>query len=247
MNKKGKIIIVALIVSIIAIIFNYFISLNTIYFGSNTKAFIFGKKIIKLNINPKVVLKKVNYYNKQKAFKGYLKSDKDDNGYSYYIVTEHNKIVDTNDLIATGSMVKVNIVSSQDISVSINNLKLEEINKLFEINLVMENVIEYKNIMTDIDNDQTSEEVVYIKYLYNDVKTTKIFVLDDNEIYNIQELEVDYSDLANSSSQVYYLSNVIDINNDNIYEIIVGRIDGDSKPTYYDIYDYNNGIVKEIK
>ena len=47
MNKKGKIVIVLAIITIIVIGFCYYVSLNTVYLGNNTRAIVLGKKIIK--------------------------------------------------------------------------------------------------------------------------------------------------------------------------------------------------------
>lgn len=247
MNKKGRIIILLLILVVIVVAVKTFISLNTIYFGSNTKAIVVGNKIIKRNNYRKVLLKRVNYYKGGKKFKGYLKSTKDDIGYSYYVVSSNNKKNVIKDLVAAGSMVKLDFVSSSNYETSIDETNLKKINDVLDLSLETKNVVEYKNISFDIDNDETKENVIYIRYLVGNIRTTKIFVIDNDDAIDLVELEFDYSDIANSSNKVYYISDVVDINNDGKYEIIIGRIDGDSQPTYYDIYSYENGSIKEIK
>ena len=246
MNKKGKIVIVLAIITIIVIGFCYYVSLNTVYLGNNTRAIVLGKKIIKIKNNNKIVLRKVNYYKDGKRFDGYLKSTKDDNGYSYYAVSKYNKKVNTNDLLASGKMLKMNIVSSSNINTSLNDSTLSTINELLDLKLGSDNILEYKSITYDIDNDSSDENVVFVKYRVDTTITVKIFINDDSVI-DILEFENDFTNISSSSNKVYYLTSVADINNDKNFEIIVARIDGDSQPTYYDIYSYENGNIKEIK
>ncbi|MBR4830418.1 MAG: hypothetical protein IKZ96_01450 [Bacilli bacterium] len=244
MNKKGKIVILLVVILIIVIALNYFISSNTVYLGNNTKVLVIGNKIIKLKNNRKILLNKVSIYKDGKKFDGYLKSEKYDMGYSYYAVSKYNKKFNSNDLVASGKMVKMNAVSSSNIETSFN---VSEINSLLELKLENDNVIDYKKVTFDIDNDSNNEEIVFIKYIVDNIGTTKAFVVDNEDITDIVEFEYDYTDMVNIKNDVHYLSDVIDLNNDKKYEIILARIDGDSQPTYYDIYSYENGNIKEIK
>lgn len=244
MNKKGKIVILLIVITIIVIALSYFVSLNTVYLGSNTKVIVIGNKIIKIKNNRRIVLNKVNIYKDGKLFDGYLKSDKDDLGNSYYAVSKYNKKFNTNDLVVSGKMIKLNIVSPANIE---NSFNVSEINSLLELKLEEDNVIDYKKVTFDIDNDSSEEDVIFIIYRVENTRTTKAFVIDNEDITDIAEFEYDYTDMINSTNDVHYLSDVIDLNGDGKYEIILARIDGDSQPTYYDIYSYENGNVKEIK
>lgn len=247
MNKKGRIVIIFIIITIIVIALSYFINSNTVYFGSNTRALVVGKKIIKRYSNKNILLKKVNYYKDGKVFSGYLKSNKDDTGYDYYLVSKYNKKRNVDDILAAGSMIKINVISSDNIETFISEASLNQINQLLEINITTGDIVDYKKYTYDIDNDSSSEDVVFINYFIENVRTTKLFVIDDEDLQEIKEFEYDFADPVNSSNEIYYLSNVVDINKDGIYEIVVARIDGDSQPTFYDIYQYSNGTIKEIK
>ena len=246
MNKKGKIVIVLAILAIIVIGICYFISLNTVYFGNDTRAIILGKKIVKTYNNSKITLRNVYFYKDGKKSNVYLKSEKYDNGYSYYAITKYNKRIKTNDLLASGKLLKLDVVSPSNVNTYINDASLNETNELLDLKLESDNVIEYKNVTFDIDNDSNDENVVYIKYRMDTVITTKIFINDDN-VTDILEFENDFTDMENMSNQIYYLTDVVDLNGDKKYEIIVARIDGNSQPTFYDIYSYENGSIKEIK
>ena len=78
----------------------------------------------------------------------------------------------------------------------------------------------------------------------NDQFVTRIFINSNDNITDIINYEYD---IDQDSSISYGLAGLIDFNKDDNYEIIVSKVDGDSKPAYYSIYRYENGIIKELK
>ena len=244
MNKK-RVLIILLVLTIMIIAFKSYISLNTIYFGNFSKAIVIGKKVIKKDENRRIILKKVNAYKDDKIIDGYIKSEKVDIGYNYYLESNKNKKIDMKELIASGTMIKLDIPSSSNVDVLKNENTISKINNLLDLNLDDSELFDYKKITFDIDNDSEDEEVIYVNYLEDNYSKTNIFI-NDNSIIKVFEYKRDITNKI-ASYKTFKLSNIIDLNNDKNYEIIISRVDSDSQPPYYDIYSYKNGKVKEIK
>lgn len=244
MGKKRICIFLLLILVLIIIVFEV-ISFNTIYLGSNTRIIVIGGKIIKKYGNKKIVLKKVNYYKNGEKNKGYIKSKEYENGNYYYIVSKDNKTIDLDNLIAAGLMIKLKTPSSSVINTNKEEIDIDELNDDLNLDLSIEDVNYYKNITYDIDNDKSKEEIIYVSYVMDNYLKISIFIRDDNGIINVFEYGKDR--YSNEPQKAFMLSNIVDLNNDGNYEIIVSRVDKDSQPAYYDIYSYKNGKIKEIK
>ena len=247
MNKKSvKIVMFLVIITVVIIILQLFISMNTVYIGNNTRVISIGSKIYKYNKNKKIILKKIKVYKDGRTVKGFLKSTKADNEIEYHLVSSSNKKIDMKTVIASGQMVKLSVVDrTKDIN-TINDTLLNELNDMLDTELKIENVSRYNKITYDIDNDSIDEQVLYVSYLKDNISVDRIFIYDDNLI-DVVDYEFDYKDVMNLSQKAYDFVGLIDFNNDNKYEVVVSRVDGDSHPAYYDIYSYENGIVKEIK
>ena len=247
MNKKiWNIFWILLIITIIIMFLYFIIGMNTVFIGNNTRVLSIGSKIYKFRINNKILLKKVNVYKNNKVIDGFLKTRELDNENEYYLVSHNNKNIDVNDLIASGKMVMLNVIPSKNELNYINDSSLQEINDYFDTNLKPENVTAYKNLIYDIDNDSTNEQVIFISYVLNNISSDKI-IIKDNNITNIVDYNYDYKYVRSKPQKVFDFVGIIDFNKDEKYEIVISRINGDSQPKYYDIYSYNNGNVKKIK
>lgn len=247
MNKKSvKIFWVLLIITILVFVIQFIISSNTVYIGNNTRVLSIGSKIIKYNRNNSIILRKVNVYKGNRISKGYLKSTKADNENEYYLTSINNRNINVKTIVASGSMLKLSVIDPIDELNTITESKIHELNSILDVDLKTENIVKYKRIKYDIDNDSDDEEVLYISYVLNNISSDRI-IIKDNSIVKVVEYDFDYKDLQDKPQKAYGLVNIIDFNKDDIYEIVVSRVDGDSQPTYYDIYSYENGSIKKIK
>lgn len=246
MNKKSwNIIIILVIVTIIVIALHFLISLKTFYLGNYTKVITIGSKIIKVNSNTAIKLRKVKYYRNGNISKGFLKSYYVDGENEYYIASLNNKSLDIMDLVASGSLAKMDIVPPKNIDEDLTASSLKDINSFLGKTLSSDDIFDYKKITYDIDNDSKNEDVIYLSYMENNSLKKVAFISDEvnTEIINKE------TDLENevSEDEIYSLVDLIDFNGDSVYEIVISRCAGDDSPTYYDIYSYDNGIIKEIK
>ena len=246
MNKKSwNIIIILVIVTIVIVVLNFMISLRTYYLGNYTKVISIGSKIIKLNSNRAIKLRKVKYYRNGSISNGFLKSYYIDGENEYYIVSKNNKSLDILDLIAAGPLVKMDIVPPKNIDEDLTSSSLKDINSFLGKTLSDDDIFGYKKITYDIDNDSNNEDVIYLSYMENN-SLKKIAYISDEVNTEIINKETDLEDEV-GGDEIYSLVDLIDFNGDNIYEIVISRCAGDDSPTYYDIYSYDNGIIKEIK
>jgi hypothetical protein len=242
--KKRIIFLLAIVVLVVAILIT-FVDMKTIYLGSNTKAFVFGNKIIKINRNNKIILKSVYVYNKERRINGYLKSTKEGKNYGYYAVTSNNKIINPDNLIASGKLNKIKVVEFKNKGEDISSSSLNEVNSLLEKSIKKESVMDYKDIEYDIDNDSRLEKIYSITYVENGALINSIFINDNDNVIDIVNYEIDFDDVE--TANLYTITNLIDFNNDDNYEIVLSKVKGDDSPKYYDIYSYIDGSVKEIK
>lgn len=236
-----KRIIIPLFICLIIIVVISVINMKTTYLGAYTKVISFGNISFKYNSNRRVLLKKVNIYKNGNKIKGFIKSQKSNNGYDYYAISRTNNKIDLDYLVASGTLLDLKVINSNN--VEIDNQSLVVINNMLGTNLLLDNVFNYSVISYDIDNDITEEEVAFVTYLEEDTIVTRIFIYDDNSVINIINEEKELDEEGTS----YNLASIIDFNKDNKYEIVISKVDGDSQPTYYNIYRYNNGTIKEIK
>ena len=239
-----KRIVPILIICIVIILLITVLNGRLIYLGNNTKVLVFGSKIIKFNYNPKIVLRSVNIYkDNNKTINGYIKSTKHDKEYNYYLVSRNNKEINTDDLIASGLLNKLSVYTKVESS-TIDQSSLDMINNLLEKNINTDDIYNYKKITYDIDNDSNKEDIIALVFNDNGSFANRIFI-NDNNLVNVIDYNVSFSDEKNIKS--YGLVGLVDFNKDDIYEIVVSRVDGDSQPAYYDIFSYDNGSIKEIK
>ena len=238
-----KRIITLLIICLIIITLSFVFNGRTIYLGSYTKVFTIGSKVFKFSNNKKVVLRPVYAYKKGNKVKGYLKSTPSNDGNEYYVVSKNNNKIDQSFLIASGRLSNIKVFLN-DNNVNIDISVLSEINALLDKNLSIDNIYSYSKINQDINNDFINEDIIYVVYMENDQFVTRIFINSNDNITDIINYEYD---IDQDSSISYGLAGLIDFNKDDNYEIIVSKVDGDSKPAYYSIYRYENGIIKELK
>lgn len=245
MNRKIRIIYFLTVLVLIIILFQLFIQSRTIYLGNDTKIFNLNNIYIKLNHNSNIKIRNVYTYKNGKRLNGYLKSTKVDNIYEYNVVSKNNRIIQSDDLIASGKLIKLDVVSNKYSKTEINESLLQEFNELTDNELSINNIIRYKKITYDIDNDSSDESIIFVTYLSNGSLNNKAFINDDNVIDIIND-EYDIEKQDNLETN-YRLVGLIDFNKDKKYETVVSTSKGDDSPTYYNVYRYVDGTVKEIK
>ena len=241
---KKKSIIISLIICILVIIIVSFINMKIIYLGSYTKVLSFGNTIFKFNNNNSILLRNAKIYKNGNIINGYIKSSKSGDSSDYYIASKNNRIIDFDYLIASGVLTNIDVIQNNNV-IDIDNNSLSIINNLLNENINIDNVYNYNRISCDIDNDSIEEDIISIIYYENDSIKTNIFINKNNSITNIINNEYSYEE--ESISNIYNFVGLIDFNKDKKYEIIISNRSGDSQPTYFDIYRYENDNIKEIK
>lgn len=241
---KKKVVILFAVICILIIIISFVINSNIVYLGNHTKVLSFGNILFKYNLNNNIVLRKVNIYKTSNVLKGYIKTEKYNSENRYYAVSVNNKTIKLNDFIASGILKKVDIINTGKAS-EIDSNKVSKLNDLLEKELTIDNVYGYKEISYDIDNDNDEEDIIYTTYMENGSLVTNIFLYENGNVTNIINYENDLE--AENNCKNYDLVCVINFNKDNNYEIVISVNDGDSQPTYYNIYKLENGNIKEIK
>lgn len=249
MNKKYIKIIVTLIVLLVLVIcLRFYVNSNTVYIGSYTKLITIGKKIFKFNNNSSIKLRRVNIYKGNRVVKGYLKSSKGDNENQYYYVSLNNKIISDYNYVSSGTMLDLDVVVPEKKykTTNLDTSTIEEINSYLDTKISKENISDYNIVEYDIDNDSQKEKVVFISYRINSSFSKKCFVVDNEDITTVLDKEYDLTE-ETTHVETFSLTALVDFNKDKKYEIVVLRCAGDDSPTYYDIYSYENGNIKEIK
>lgn len=245
MNKKSiKIVFILIIIIIITFVFQMIINAHTVYIGDYTKIIVFGKSIFKYNRNNRIILRKVKIYDNENIKNGFLKTE-ESVWNSYYAIFSNNKRVDTNRLLVSGASINLDIVSSKNIEETKTESLLIEINHLLDKNLSLDSILDYQKFIYDIDNDNEKESVIYVTYQENSTISTEIFI-NDNKKIKVKSNEIDY-EVINGEGLSISLYGLIDFDGDKNYEIVISTCDGDSAPTYYEIYEYKAGNIKEIK
>lgn len=134
-------------------------------------------------------------------------------------------------------------------------------------------VLKTKTIFEPTENDKKILKNVLLKNHLDDNYTyfSKTFLYDDLNLYIVNNYSVNGSDyyciafIMNSSNQISILelekynqnitsktilfSELIDIDLDNQYEILIRTFDGDNTPSYYKFYKYNSesNKIEELK
>ena len=100
-----------------------------------------------------------------------------------------------------------------------------------------------KRISVDLDKDSKKENIYTISIIENKYFYTYNFIVDD-EINVISESMDKNASVKKKYDNIY---KIIDINNDNNYEIVMVRNNGEDEALTYRFYKYVNGEVVRIK
>ena len=219
---------------------------NVIYFGETTKVIVSKNSFKIVDDNKKINNKKVKILFNNKFIDAYLYSSNDFN-YNriiYYAITENKeKLSLYNNLLAYSNDVNTKFY---DLTIY-NNIYSEDETLIREFisekNLSLDNISNIKRISFDLDKDSKKENIYTISIIENKYFYTYNFIVDD-EINVISESMDKNASVKKKYDNIY---KIIDINNDNNYEIVMVRNNGEDEALTYRFYKYVNGEVVRIK
>ena len=243
MNQRIKILI-GLIIGyfVVSIICNFIYKNETVvYIGDYTKVYVDGEKITVKNENYKVDNIEVKTLFDKEFVPSYLFSTDIDNTYSYYVVDKNKSSLHLADIYAISGNLDIKVYDY-----------LNEITKNDEITKINENLPQDKGNLKYtysekyiFKNQETNKVNLYAVYASSDTEDYVIFMVEDNLGISV----LDYSTINSevSDGRVVSFNNIIDFNNDDIYEIVLKEKTGDDKPTYYHIYEYDGSEYQEVE
>ena len=255
--KKNNVLIIFIIVLILNLLILTLNSINKEYvmFGTTTILEYKNGKLNKIKettkINKKLNYKVFNVYNNKEFNKYYLTIKEGDTVPVYEIYgLDNEQVYLSNSLLAHTDGISLKVFSSS-ISKQIEEEDKMIFDKIFDkYNLEKKYSLYMRKIECDIDNDGFTETLYSIdNYAFSiDKIYCLIFLVDsNNEIIMIDKI----IDRAENIYEVYHknLNWIVDIDNDNQYEIVLSRKSGDDTPTYYEFYKYDNKSkeITEIK
>ena len=148
------------------------------------------------------------------------------------------------------------IRSNRDYSIAdfnereISDKEIEYVKKVLEENKISTNdftsssVIEY-----DLDNDNEMEKIFTISNVFTENVAEKIFnfvfVVKDDKITVVSQTISNYEDMYDNCK--IYVSKIIDVNNDNKYEIITGCGYYSDMQNCFEMYELDNNKYQKIK
>ena len=248
MKKEFKILIALAAIYIIVSIVFYFIE-NTskiVYIGDHTKVIVNGDELSVDNENIKIPSKNVKYYFNKSISNGYLYADELDYNNYYYltVLSEDGKPLKFNDsvLAMTNNLdIKVeelpnNVVTNEDVDVIREYMSSQSIEK--NISYVFKSSF-------DLDNDGNYEDIYSVSLNEDYEKYTTLILIKSGDFIE----KIDESSYEEDSSEYRKISlfKLIDFNLDNNYEIVIKEKNGDDKPTYFNIYSYNNKNITKVE
>ena len=251
MKKKVKYILVFLLVIIYAfvIVYHYSNNENYIIFGKDTTIYYKDNKIknIKYNKNKNISssYEKFQTYVDGKFIDTYIEFKKGSDGWYQVYDTEYNKIYPY-PLIAYNGDMNLNLYDKTLTEQSDSDKKI--ILSYLKDNNLSEEYNTFKKISYDIDNDGSVENIYYINYYGTNVNSyCAIFLQKNSTIVPIILNEFSSDEMLNVEQ--VDLINLIDIDFDNKYEIVISENKGDDSPIYYYFYKYDdlNNTVTKLK
>ena len=253
--KKNKKILFVLVVSLLLvyILISILMSMpkgkkfkNTVFVGSSTKIEIKNGNIKIYNEDVAIDNIKVKIYFKGKFVDGYISSGTGESSgveNIYYVYNENGDY-----LLPETTL----IAHTKDISIKIKDgLKIdadqtEEINKFLTfIKEIPENEfdIDYMNThLIDIDEDG-HDEYIYSFGLVEDNSKYKsyAFVKKDDNYVLIDSVESGLSDIKK-----IIFTNLIDVDSDGKYEVMLDKIMGEYGPFYYELYSFDGNTFTKL-
>jgi|GEM_PF-2357180 len=254
MRDRRNLIVAVLLVLFVILSFVIYIFNNnkgTVYIGDVTKLEIKKGKIAINKKQKKLNLTQAKIYFNGSFINGYLKSDKGDINNKAILYEAYNEdgviLRFTDDLLAyTGNVnIKVADINMLDIMADDDSTIVFDFFKSIgggDNHSV--DILDYKKIVYDLDNDGKLEYIYSVDILEEGTTDTSfVFICDGNEkkLINKKTGEIDNVDLKKVS-----FFNLIDLNEDNKYEIVIRVKNGEYGSNSYKIYNYD-GNLKEIK
>lgn len=253
-KNKGILILVGVVLSLYFIIY-LFSNIqygkkysNTVFLGDMTKLNIKGNNIEVLDEYVSTKKQKVKIYYNNRFIDGYLLTSKDniENGnYAYNLYDSSMNPLYPESLL---------IAHTPDISIMVketNKTNSEDLTEVYNFvnsqNIILSSSIELDYLSIDnfdYDNDGT-EEYIYSVGLIKDADEYDSFVFykeNDNYIL-IDRIENGYDEVANVK---LIFEKLIDFNDDDKYEFVIGRIMSEYGPYYYDLYNFNGNSFTKI-
>ncbi len=177
----------------------------------------------------------------------YLNLTKD--GLEIYSKNYENIEMNSNVLSVIGpKKVKVGNLEMMDTITEYDEQYINDVLNKYSIDISINNMLTYKNVI-DINNDGNEDYLFNISNFYTegekDVAFSIIFCVINNNIKIVDKVIVDVN--KELSEKAIYLTNIIDYNEDNIYEIIVNKTRyGDIRNDCHAMYKYVNGKYEKI-
>lgn len=254
---KNKKIIMIMIFFLISIYILIFVLMNiptgekfkkTVFIGSITKVQIEDNNIKVYNKDIKIQRQKVKVYFDNKFIDAYISVDKElpsglEN--AYIITNENGELLLPDNLIAHTNDMSIKI-KEKSISQSQNLDKIYAFANNNNIILSKDILLDYMEInILDIDDDG-DEEYIYSAGLIEDAEKymSLVFVQNDNKYTLIKREDSIYDEVSNT--RLFFL-NLIDFNNDNNYEFVVGKMDGEYGVDQYELYNFNGNSFTKIE
>ena len=253
-NKKTIfILLISLIMFYLIISIIFFVPIGKnynrpIFIGSSTKVYIKDKKISIYNEDKKIRKQKTKIYFRDEFIDGYLVSDADS---STGVENNYFAHTDNGDLLSFNNCL---IAHTKDISIKIkpnnriDSSDLEDVYKFASSNsIILSSNVELSYLYInniDIDDDG-NDEYIYSVGLIDDEDEYKSFVFmkRDNKYILVAREESENSGV-NSISLVF--NNLIDFNNDDDYEFVVGKFMSEYGPDYYELYNFDGDEFTNI-
>lgn len=250
-DNRMKLIVVLLVIFICMSLFVTFKkSGNIAYIGSNTKILITKDGFTIKNDSKKLNLTKAKIYFNGDFIDGYLKSDVSNNKVVYNAYDQNGNILRFNDaLIAyTGNkeikvahLSKLELMEEKDVNNIAKYLYSDEAKlNLFDYSIDYNN---YEKYIYDIDNDGDKEIIYNIDISVADDKNYTFVLLYDND--EIKVVDKESGNVGPETKKISF-TNLIDFNNDGIYEIIIKEKQDEYVNAVYKLYNYDSK-VNEIK
>ena len=252
---KNKKIIIIMIFSfiIIYILISVFFNIptgeknqKTVFLGSITKVHIEGNKIKVYNKDIKIKKQKVKVYFNNEFIDAYISVDEElpsglEN--AYIITNENGELLLIDNIIA----------HTKDMSIRIkekNKNQSQNLDLIYDyvksISLSKDVVLDYLVINNlDIDDDG-NEEYIYSTGLIEDADKyiSLVFLKKDDKYILIKRVDSDNDEISNMR---LFFMDLIDFNNDNDYEFVVGKMAGEYGVDRYELYNFDGNSFTKIE
>lgn len=245
--KKRITIILLLIVTFILISFIFSIIKKTELFIGGTTKITINNNNIKIGENKKSFSpRKAKILFNNGFIDGYISSEYIEDGSTYVLKLydkSFNQIVLSSSIFAYTGNIKITIPKYETTNYY-TKIEKDYINGILNENNLSGPIDKYTKILVDIDKDNNYEELYSIS-TSNETNINSIVFIKNDDNYEI--IDSKKGELAKAPSiESVDFSNIIDINDDGIYEIVLINSFGDDSPSEYNIYTYKNGEIEKV-